>query len=313
MSTPHARNDAGLNRILDTVQNTVRSSEPGHRKKTSKRSRREESTVSPADLREALSAGSRKKAGSDRNQEKTRPDAKAPDSGVQSTAEGFPPDSFSSVRTDNQPSDSKPESRLGHPEPPAGTSEPEPASTEPDSPEKAGADPDPSAPSAETVAEELVSELDARQKAEQEELDRQKAKWESEPVDQSPVTDRAVERDTRTDPAVPQATPVTGHFNIICLTAMGYNRLIDLLLKEANYYDKMGEAGQEFVQIMENMVYTFSQSSSRFTDLQGNPEVLLTIMDEDFTNVLGILLKAAYTGHPDPSVDYSASLPYAAT
>lgn len=311
MSTPHARNDAGLNRILDTVQNTVRSSESGHRKKTSKRSRREESTVSPADLREALSAVSRKKAGSDRNQEKTRIDAKAPDSGAQSTTEGFTPDSFSSIGTNNQPSGFNLESESGHSETPAGTSEP--ASSEPDSPEKAGAGTDPSAPSAETVAEELVSELDARQKAEQEELDRQKAKWESEPVDQSPVTDRAVERDTRTDPAVPQATPVTGHFNIICLTAMGYNRLIDLLLKEANYYDKMGEAGQEFVQIMENMVYTFSQSSSRFTDLQGNPEVLLTIMDEDFTNVLGILLKAAYTGHPDPSVDYSASLPYAAT
>lgn len=124
---------------------------------------------------------------------------------------------------------------------------------------------------------------------------------------------QTIRRETRTDPAIPQATPVTGHFNIVCLTAKGYNRLIDLLLKEANHYDKMGEAGKDVVAVMENMVYTFSKSSSRFTDLQGNTEVLLTIMDEDFTNILGILLKAAYTGHPDPKVDYSSSLPYAGT
>lgn len=117
----------------------------------------------------------------------------------------------------------------------------------------------------------------------------------------------------KNDPALPQATPVIGHFNITNLTAMDYNRLIDLLLKEANHYDKMGDLGKEVVSVMENMVYTFSKSSSRFTNLRGEPEVLLTIMDEDFTNLLSILLKAAYAGHPDPKVDYSASLPYAGT
>lgn len=115
------------------------------------------------------------------------------------------------------------------------------------------------------------------------------------------------------DPAIPQATPVTGHFNIVCLTAMGYNRLIDILLREANYYDKLGGIGKDAVQVMENMVYTFSKSSSRFTALDGSKEVLLTVMDEDFTNILGILLKAAYLGKEDPATDYSQSLPYAGT
>lgn len=113
------------------------------------------------------------------------------------------------------------------------------------------------------------------------------------------------------DPAIPQATPVTGHFNIVCLTAMGYNRLIDILLREANYYDKLGGIGKDAVQVMENMVYTFSKSSSRFTALDGSKEVLLTVMDEDFTNILGILLKAAYLDREDPATDYSQSLPYA--
>lgn len=115
------------------------------------------------------------------------------------------------------------------------------------------------------------------------------------------------------DPAMPQATPVTGHFNIICLTAKGYNRLIDLLLREANYYDQLGERGKDAVNVMENMVYTFSKSSTRFTGLDGSSEVLLTIMDEDFTNILGILLKSAYSNREDPTVDYSQSLPYAGT
>lgn len=117
----------------------------------------------------------------------------------------------------------------------------------------------------------------------------------------------------KNDPAIPQATPVTGHFNIICLTAKGYNRLIDLLLREANYYDQMGDMGKDAVNVMENMVYTFSKSSSRFTGLDGSAEVLLTIMDEDFTNILGILLKSAYSNREDPTVDYSQSLPYAGT
>lgn len=132
-------------------------------------------------------------------------------------------------------------------------------------------------------------------------------------ADGAKVPEKKIRQETRIDPAIPQATPVTGHFNIVCLTAKGYNRLIDLLLKEANHYDKLGDAGREIVKVMENMVYTFSKSSSRFTDLHGEPEVLLTLMDEDITNVLGILLKAAYTGHPDPKVDYSASLPYSGT
>lgn len=302
MSTSHARNDAGLNRILDTVQESARRSPSGHRKKPGRRSARADSTVSPADLREVLSAVSPRKADSDSNKEITHLSAKAPDLGAQKKTEDMTPDSFSSNDTDIQPDGFHSDV---HPIEPEQLSEPFRTGSPVSEPEPE--------PSPETVAEELVSELDARQKAEQEERDRQKAKFEPEPVDQSPMTDRLVDRETREDPAVPQATPVTGHFNIICLTAMGYNRLIDLLLKEANVYDKMGEAGQEFVQIMENMVYTFSHSSSRFTDLHGNPEVLLTIMDEDFTNVLGILLKAAYTGHPDPAVDYSASLPYAAT
>lgn len=117
--------------------------------------------------------------------------------------------------------------------------------------------------------------------------------------------------ESKPDPAIPQATPVTGHFNIVCLTAMGYNRLIDLLLREANYYDQLGGIGKEATQVMENMVYTFSHSSSKFTALDGSKEVLLTIMDEDFTNILGILLKAAYSGKEDPQIDYSEKLPYA--
>lgn len=321
MSHMSARDNAGLSRILDTVQETARSAGSGRGHSSSGRSRSPSGTITPSDLRDALKSSVRpSETAKDSHPNNSRSKETSPQSRAQRAAgqaaksgkTSSETNSFYPNHPDISPTKSYPESGTKATDrqeesPPVEDSDPIP-----DSPKSST-----SASSAESPAEErargLVRDLAAKQKAEQEALEQQKKALEVQPVDQSPVLPKTVDHETRIDPAVPQATPVTGHFNIICLTAMGYNRLIDLLLKEANHYDQMGEAGQEFVKIMENMVYTFSQSSSRFTDLQGNPEVLLTIMDEDFTNVLGILLKAAYTGHPDPSVDYSASLPYAGT